>query len=437
MNDVQFNHDLLRKQDTQEVKSLNSHLSDLERSLKNSSDSQEIKADVASIMDAKAQLHGQNFVNKVADSFSKELKMKPGKGVQFNLLNDEQSKQYTVGLSTVSTTLGTDIIPTVEHFIRNYDPIVSLCQIIDRQPNQNHQLWDFDTETNAENLTEVQAGTSADEVIRKGDLLIPTTKIQASTLLTELSMSSMDASEYGVFLARLTRRVGFLLASNILSNGQNVANGTARSAGTIRGIVNNYGVNGTGDTNNYIGAITYTSKALADAAITAKGIGASTDSYDLSVKVKRGLLPSRASNVERDSYVFLMNSNTWAAISTVTDLNGRYKGQSSTDPTTGKAVQSIDGTEVILVQSSVLIPDSYVYLIPRNQYVLATQGSILNLNDGGLVSLKEGITTFVSRTWADGSMRYGQKYLSGTAATIGTTAVDNAEQNAYRYFKIN
>jgi hypothetical protein len=61
----------------------------------------------------------------------------------------------------------------------------------------------------------------------------------------------------------------------------------------------------------------------------------------------------------------------------------------------------------------------------------------MNLNDGGIVQLREGLTTYVSRFWGDGSLRYGHKYLTTTAATIGTTAVDNQAQNAFRYFKIS
>ena len=70
-------------------------------------------------------------------------------------------------------------------------------------------------------------------------------------------------------------------------------------------------------------------------------------------------------------------------------------------------------------------------------YHLALQSGIKSLTDSGVLELKEGNILYVTRTYCDGSMLYGHKYQSTTAATIGTTAVDNQAQNAFRYFKIN
>jgi HK97 family phage major capsid protein len=222
--------------------------------------------------------------------------------------------------------------------------------------------------------------------------------------------------------------VQYKLVDNILNAGSAAANGTARN-GLFRGVNNNYGVNGTGDASNFIGAITYTTKALADTALGST----SADAYDLCVKVKRQLLPGNLTDVEEGEYVFIMNRTTWGKVSTVVDGNGRFKAGSAIDPATGNMVKQIDGNEVLIFPN---VANDFVFLLPLKLVEVITYGGIMNLNDGGLVSLKEGLTTYVSRIWADGSIRYGQKYLSGTAATIGTTAVDNQAQNAFRYFRI-
>jgi hypothetical protein len=61
----------------------------------------------------------------------------------------------------------------------------------------------------------------------------------------------------------------------------------------------------------------------------------------------------------------------------------------------------------------------------------------MNLNDGGLVQLKEGFVQFVARIWCSGSMEYGHKFRPATAVTIGTTVPDNAEQNAFRVINLS
>jgi HK97 family phage major capsid protein len=204
----------------------------------------------------------------------------------------------------------------------------------------------------------------------------------------------------------------------------------------MRGVINNYGVNATGDATGAIGAIQYATKAAADTAIVARGGLASTDAYDLCVKVKRLLLPINTSEAEETDFKYVMNRNTWGAISTVNDLNGRYKSQSAIDPVTGKAVKMIDGTEVIIVPSTGIVPDGFVHLMAPKLIQVYTYGNIVNMNDAGIVQMREGIISFVARIHADCSMRYGQKYQRTTAATIGTTAPDNADQNAFRYFRI-
>lgn len=354
---------------------------------------------------------------KFTENLNRELGYNPRKGVNFDITT-----------TTIAGQISTEVMGTIEALIKDTS-ILSGVTIHDLQPNEFKQLWEYDIEKDAENLAEQAAGTEADEVMRTDDKLIAKTKVQASTTITELALYTFDAVELSILVARLIRRVQRKLINNILYSGNGVSNGTARSAGTIRGIVNNYGVNGTGDAANYIGAISYATKSAADTALGS----ASADEYDLAVKVKRILLPNALDDVEERDYSYIMNRQTWGKISTVEDANGRYKAQSAIDPSTGKATKQIDGTSVEL---NTEVTDDFVFLVPLKLYHLALTGGIRALTDDGTVELKEGNITFVTRTYADGSMLYGQKYASGTAATIGTTAVDNQQMNAFRYFKI-
>lgn len=364
-----------------------------------------------------ALMVNEDFNHEFTYNLNRELGFNPIKGVQFD-----------VTTATVDDQISTEVMDTVEALIRDTS-LLSGVTIHNLAPNMNKQLWEYGVEKNAENLAEQGAGTEADETFRTGDVLIAKTKVQASSTISELALSTFDAVELATLTGRLIRRVQTKLIDNILYAGDGVANGTARTAGTIRGIVNNYGVNGTGDASNFIGAITYANKAAADTALGS----ASADAYDLTVKVKRLLLPNNLSDVMEEDYVYIMNRTTWGKISTVIDLSGRYKAHTSIDPTTGKAIKSIDGTPVII---NTQVNADEVFLVPLKLYQLALQGGIRSLTDNGLVELKEGNILYVTRTYCDGSMLYGQKYLAGTAATIGTTAVDNQAQNAFRMFHI-
>ncbi len=378
------------------------------------------------VIDAKAQ--NAEYLTEFTRAFNVEMGYNPSKGVKFNALEQAQElKTFDTTGSSVTTTVGTDIIPTIESLVRDSSLLSRVSIEVASQPNSSKQLWDFNAEQNAAFLSEVAAGTDVDDTIRQGDVLIPKYKLQASAKFSEYALSTMTTVEEAQFLARFTKRVQYTLINAILQNGTAAANGTAKNS--LRGIINNFGINGTGDAANFIGAIQYPTKAAADAALGT----ASSDAYDLCVKVKRQLLPNNVSDIEEQDYIFVMNRLTWGKVSTVVDLNGRYKAQTSVDPATNKAIKSIDGTEVSLFAG---VADDFVFCIPLKDYVLYTFGGIMNLNDGGIVQLREGLYSFVSRVWCDGSMRYGHKYLSTTAATIGTTAVDNHQQNAYRYFKI-
>lgn len=429
---VDFNFKKINKGDKSE---LIAYTNDAEREMRKAGKS-EIDYNALQVIDAKAQ--DDNYRARLARSFNVAMGFDPTKGVKFNRLDDDQMKaqeekqknfDVTVGGGTLAPTIGTDILPTIEALVRDTS-LLSRVQIKEvGKPNEIKQLWDFDEEQDGEALTEVQAGNIVDDVPRQGDTLHAKNKVQASTKFSELAISAMDAEDEGKFLARLVRRVRYRIINLMLNGGAGVANQTARN-GLWRGINNNYGVNGTGDAANFIGAITYATKAAADTALGA----ASDDEYDLAVKIKRQLLPEFVSEVEEEDYVYIMSRTTWGKISTVPDLNGRYKAQSAIDPTTGKVLRRIDGNDVLLFPG---VATDFAFLVPLNLYEIITYGGLMNLNDGGLVQLREGLITYVSRFWGDGSMRYGHKYQSDTAATIGTTAVDNQAQNAFRYFKIS
>lgn len=296
------------------------------------------------------------------------------------------------------------------------------------------RMREFNEEKDAEVLDATAAGTPNNDTLRVGDKLQAETdsnasKVQASFEMNELSSYFMDGVSILDYQTRLVDRVKNKVIGEVLYAGQGVADGTARASGQTRGIVNNYGVNGTGDATKYIGAFTYTAAELNTA--TGK---TTANEYDSLYNAKSLLLPKNVSELEESDYVFVMNRNTWGKVKTAKDLNGRYLASSAIDPVTGKAVRVVDDTPVVLHTS---VEDDYVFLIPPRFYTLLMVGGIRSINDNGIVQLKEGITTFVARTYIDGSMKYGYKYKSTTAATIGTTALDNQEQNVFRYFQIH
>jgi hypothetical protein len=434
------NYKKLVENDNEEIQNVEFELRNIDKTIKNLN-KEEKTLNVFSIIDALAVKNGEDFINDFSVSFNKEMGIKTNSAqyVKFNLLSEDMIKaQYDVTVTggTLNTTIGTDIAPTIEAFIRNVDPFLSLITYKKAiAPQNSYQLWDYDEEVNAAILAETAAGPDSDDTTRTGDLLLARNKIQASTKISELAFSTMDGLEAGIFIARITKRVKFFLAFSILNSGFSASNGTSRST-TIRGVVNNFGVNGTGDTTGTIGAIQYPTKALADAAIVARNGSNSTDAYDLCLKVKKLLLPTNVAEVEEEDYKFIMNRNTWGIVSLVPDLNGRLKAHNAFDPITGKAIRMIDGTEVIIVPSAGLIPDGFIHLMPPKMINCMTFGDIANLNDGGIVQLREGLISFVSRIFCDASMRYAQKYKRTTAVTIGTTAADNIDQNAFRYFRI-
>ena len=371
------------------------------------------------------------FLAEFQEAFSKDW----GKKINFSVLSEDiMKKQFDIQQGNITPTIATSVLPTMEALVRSHELLARINIVKMAGSNEFKQMWDLDAEQNAAILTEVAPGTDVDEVLRTGDVLIPNQKVQASMKISEFTLKTLSASDLGIFFSRLTKRVQNQLCSAILSHGAGVPNGTARGS-NIRGILNNYGVNGTGDTTSTIGAISYSTKALTDAAIVAAGGANSTDAYDLVVKAKAFLLPTNIQDVEEEEYIFVGNRNSWAVISTTPDLNGRYKARNAFDTAAAKAKKTIDETEFLVVPSS-QCPTSRVYLFPPKFYTLVMQGDLISLSDEGKVQVKEGLIQLVSRAWVSGSMSYGQKFRPTTAVTIGTTAPDNNEQNAFRVFNL-
>lgn len=390
----------------------------------------------------------ESFLQKFTNSFSKEWNSKKYNSnkqeVKFRTLSEQEVeklgnlkeqelKSYDVTQTSITPTIATTIIPSTERLIRSTE-ILSRVKIINRNANTFYQFFDFDSEQDGAILSEVAGGSDVDEVLRTGDRVIPNQKIQASMKMSEFVLTSLIPEDLGTYVARLARRVQHRLCVAILANGAGASNGTARGD-NIRGILNNYGVSGIGDATNAIGAISYATKSATDSAIVANGGVASTDAYDLCYKASLFLLPSNIQDVEEGEYVFIGNRYAWGAIASVKDSNGRYLAGSAIDPLTGKLVKQINGIEFLEVPQA-QVPNNRVYLVPLKFYTLVLHGDLMNLSDNGLVQLREGVVQLVSRTWATGSMEYGQKYRPTTNATIGTTAPDNAEQNAFRVFNL-
>jgi hypothetical protein len=345
---------------------------------------------------------------------------KPNRTAKFALSSTETAKQ-----------VGTKVEPIVDGFLSTNEPLNFLATVNTLSPNGFVKLTERDFQGVGQNLTEVQAGADGFRVTREDDNLIAETKLQASTEITELALTRFDAYSLATFIADLNGEIQTRMKLNTYYGGQGVANGTARG-NLWRGIDNNYGVNGTGDATNYIGAIKYATKAAADTALATAGITASTDAYDLCVKM-HGLLPTNVNN-QSTEYAFIMNNVTWTAIKTVLDANGRYKAFSAVDPLTGRVMEMIDGKRVIIDDD---VTASFVFLVPKGFYRIYLTGGIRSLTDNGAVSLREGKTVYVARTFGVGSLLFGHKYRPTTVATIGTTPIDNMSRNAWRYFRIN
>lgn len=420
MKHIQFDFDEIKKGNTNQIKDVLNEV----RNGKTDANNALYAIDAAAL--------NPKFLENFQDGFSRNF----GQEVKFRALTDEETevqknlKKFDSTQNTIATTIATTIIPTVEHLIKT-TALLGEINIVHVTENIFYQMFDFDQEQVGSVLSEVATGTDTDEVLRRGDILIPNQKVQASFKISEFAINTLNGYLLGKYLARLVNRVQGNLINAILYSGNGATNGTAKN--TIRGIKNNFGVNATGDAAGAIGAITYASASTAGAAIVAAGGAAVTDKYDLSVKAKELLLPPNLSDVEEDQYEYVMNRASWGAVSTIQDLNGRYKAQTALDPVTGKAMRMLDGVKVVIDPR---IATSEVFLFPPKFYTLIIKGDILNLNDGGIVQLREGLTSFVSRVWCDGSMEYAQKFRPTTGVTIGTSVPDNQAQNAFLVFSL-
>ena len=414
-----FNPEDFKKGDKGALTKFSNHIKD--NVLKNAENGQNADLNLSSVINA------LSINPDFKASFQHRINQRAGRKIDSTL---------SFALDSAEADKQTDRIiePIVDAMIRTNE-ILDLADMRTIQPNNARQLLEKHFQRDGQNLTEVQAGTDGFRITRESDELIAKTKVQASTEITELALTQFNAFDLADFIADLTGEVSTRMKLNMLYAGQGVANGTARTTGLWRGIDNNYGVNGIGDASNFIGAVKYGTKTLADAAIVAKGGVASDDAYDLCVKVARILTPRNVdTSNQAPEFVFIMSNATWGIVSTAEDTNGRFKGQTAIDPTTGKPIKLIDGNRVIIDDD---IEAKFVFFVPRGLYRIYTTGGIQSLTDNGLVQLREGKIVYVARTFAVGSLLYGHKYLPDTDATIGTTAIDNQDRNAWRYFRID
>lgn len=374
-------------------------------------------SDIWEIIDA------ANANESFREEFSRAFSNEYGKKVEFKALNSdekaqqaEELKKYEVtavetgaSYNPISGLIETSLIPTVESLVRD-DSLLSKVQMTNLSPMEFKKMYDFNVEKDAAVLAETAPGVDVDDTVREGDTLIPNKKIQASTQIHELAIRSLDATELGIFVARIPRRIRYTAITQMLYGNDN---------NQWRGIKNTAGTN----EKNTIGALTP----------TLSGVGIA-DHYDACVYAKEATLPSLISAEDESKYSFIMNRKTWAKIRRVRDLNGRYQLMDATAPgINGVPVRQIDGTPVEIYSG---IADDEIFLIPLTSYVIVTTGGLLNYNDGGILKLREGFVLYVSRMYSDGSPRSAFKYKSSTAAVTGTTAFDNFEQNAWRVFSL-
>ncbi len=301
-------------------------------------------------------------------------------------------KKYDVDSDAV---LETNVLPLLDGLIAT-SPILERVNIISGVDYK--KLIEFDVEKDAETLTNTNAGTEADDVIRTS-LTLDTSdkKIQASTTINDTDLESLDASEWARFVFRLVNRVRVLAETQILY-------GDGTSNGFLRGFINTAGSTDA----ERIGAIE----------VDVSGGGDIIEKMKLMDKD----LPKTISSQEESQYSFIGNRKLQQTLKLAKDADGRYYF------TDGQSLSV--NTFPVLNSPSVTTGDLLLVALP--QYTMITRGSGVSLlNDGGVVELKEGNIIYVAKMKADGCPRMAFKYLNTGSTTSGDAT--NQDRNYHRY----
>jgi HK97 family phage major capsid protein len=303
-----------------------------------------------------------------------------------NSLSDTSLKTFDIGVDDV---LETTTFPLLEGLMRETG-VLSRVQI--QTETDYKRMVEMDEEKDAEILSKTATGTKIDDVIRKGDILIADKKIQASTSIQERDLMALDATEMGIFIARLMRRLEYRMVDQIM---------VGTDSAQFRGIINTAGT----DSTNLIGSLPVTLSAL----------GLTGDVEALEYLDQQ--LPKNLGDAQDGLYVYLMNRRTRLRVSRARDAQDRRIFNYNDN-------LKINNKEIITVPN---LADNRVLLVPLSMYQVIVAGGLNLVDDGGSVQFLEGYINYRATVYADGTPRGAFK------RKIGATTDNNQEYNMWRH----
>lgn len=351
--------------------------------------------------------------DRFAKTFAEEMGLKKVNFQVFDEKEKEEIKQYIItggasqtGYVNLDGLLETTVLPVAEGLMWDNSQILSRVSVIptnDNDGNQSFDLNEFAAEKEAQNLSEEEAGTEADDTYRDGDTITPKHKIQASTSFTEYALLTLNPDLIAVFFARLLKRVENRLVYNIF-RGSNTNN-------QFKGIINNFGTT----VDDQEGALSF-SDSMA------------TDNIDLLIR-SLGDLPDAVTDAEESRFAFYMTrTDFYQKVLPVQDNTSNYKIPGLITDLPGN--RRIAGIPVIFVGYANL--SGSVVLADLSNYYVARRGGLRLLNDNGLSNIKTGNITVVAREYADGGMIWAHKNAVGSSANSN----DNQAFNMFRVIQL-
>lgn len=354
----------------------------------------------------------EKWLNQVAESFSIERfgEIRQDVVEKFRAYTGEEKEAMKANLEKfafdATNVIDTTVFPALEGLVRQ-SPVLSMCRIITE--TEFKQLLDWDVEKDAENLAKAATGSRADDALRKSVLLNnKDKKVQASTSIHERDLMNLDATEIGIFLARIQRRIEYKLVNNVL-----YSDGTSNNF--TRGIINSVG--GVADANNHLGSLE----------VTLTG-GVADDHVD-ALEYVDGQLSKFITDQEELAYAILMNRSSISKVRRTKEaVSGlRYFQPSDTLEINGKRVVNVPNMNA----------DQFLFF-HKGQYWIIVADNMSLINDQGILQFLEGYITYKATTYADGAPRMAFKYTEGKTLTdagggVPTEAFDNADQNYWRH----
>jgi HK97 family phage major capsid protein len=309
----------------------------------------------------------------------------------------------------IGNLIQTNVMPIVDGLIKDDQSLLSEVQMrnVD-SPSTYVRVNEFDAETDAEMLSEIATGTTANDGNRLVDTLTPK-KVQASISMSELTVLSLDPATYAQYLAKGVRRVSNRIVQQIL-NGDDTGN-------NLRGIIPT-----TGAGQARMGALT-----VADPA-------GSPDNLDRVVEMLVQL-PDFMSGQEEAGVKFAMPRSALFSLLKIVSPNSYKFAGGNFGPITrvGNSYQ-IMGHDVLITNAGLknTTTTANIVLGHFKNYVLAMLRGVTIKSDEGKVQLREGINNFVFNAYVDGTPTLAFQYTADGAGATASTA--NTPNNQARNF---